>query len=515
MKYEPGLWLFILSSLIFGSLLFFSWPYRKSTVGRNFYLLIVAAFIWAVNFTLETASISLNSKLFFSNIEFLGITFLPVFWLYLVLAYIGHNLSLKAKIISLVIPILTNIIIWTNPLHHWFMGNPSIDLKSASFPVLNMDYQFWFYFIHAPAGYIYILIAIFFLIRSIRKMEEIYKSQAYLLLLSIILPSVTDILYVVGFSPVKHYNYTTAVFSVSGIILLWTLFHFRFLDLLPIARDMVIENLDEGILLIDHKNRITFLNDCAMRSFNLDTNLIGMPLEHSQNEFLKKITIFMQQGITRKDILIGKPQEKYYDIQIAPVYNRNKLKIGTLVTSRDITDRTTLFKQVQSLSNLDSLTGIWNPRQFISLGKIELTRIHRRKDTSLAVVMIDLDNFKVINDTYGHLNGNKVLIAFTQIIQTMLREYDIFGRLGGDEFAILLRDVNAEEASTIVERLRSAVENLKVKIGSDTASITISSGIVTSDQLDFQDLEMEKMLKLADQALYTAKRYGRNRVILK
>ena len=84
------------------------------------------------------------------------------------------------------------------------------------FPVLNHDYQFWFYFIHAPAGYIYMLAALILLGYSLRKMEGIYRIQGSLLLLAILLPALTDLFYVLGYSPVRNYNFTTAVFGLSA-----------------------------------------------------------------------------------------------------------------------------------------------------------------------------------------------------------------------------------------------------------------------------------------------------------
>jgi diguanylate cyclase (GGDEF)-like protein len=126
--------------------------------------------------------------------------------------------------------------------------------------------------------------------------------------------------------------------------------------------------------------------------------------------------------------------------------------------------------------------------------------------------MIDLDNFKTINDTYGHACGDQVLINFAQTIQSHLRTLDIFGRVGGEEFALFLVDVTLDEAQEILERLRASVEDIQIQVDGKDIKITASFGMVSSDQMRLEELEIEKLLTLADQALYRAKESGRNRV---
>ena len=513
MVYTPGLWLFILASLIIGGLVLYSWRFRATGTGRGFLFLMLCALTWVTTFTLETAETSLQGKLFFVNIEFLGITLLPVAWVFLVFAYTGQPLSKRTKFLVLLIPILTNIVIWTNPLHHWFMGSPHISQEPSPFPVLYLDYQFWFYYIHAPSGYIFILSAIVLLVRAIFKMGKIYRIQGGLLLLAILLPSVTDVLYVLGYSPVKYYNYTTAVFSISGLILAWTLFRFRFLDLLPLARDTVIENLNDGIVVMDHKNRFVYINPSARENFEIPDEVIGLSIEQVQNNYLQKIKELLQKDQTAMDIEMDGPPVRYFDLRISPVRNQYGLRVGSVATSRDITERIRLFNQVRTLSILDDLTGISNRRHFMELCEREILRVQRSKDNPISVVMMDLDTLKRVNDTYGHAAGDRVLIAFTKGIQSLLRKYDLFGRLGGDEFGLLLMNSSPKEAAVVVERLRVYIANLRIPIGSDVISISASFGIVSSQPLDEKDLNIKTMLRFADQALYQAKQTGRNRVV--
>lgn len=513
MTYAPGLWLFILASFLMSGVFLYSLRYRNTETGRAFLFLMACAAIWTIGFTLETAITTLQGKLFLDIIEFIGITYLPAAWVFLVLSYTGQAWLHKNRFLFLIIPSLTNLVLWTNPFHHWFMGSPRITNASAPFPVLVADYQFWFYFVHAPYAYLCILTAVIILVHSMTKMDEIYKIQASLLLVAILLPTISDVLYVLGYSPVRYYNYTTAVFSVSSFILLQALFRFGFLDLLPLARDTVIDNLDIGITVLDHKDRIIYLNPSARQLFHISPDIIGKPIDTLPSDFLQKIVLLKRENRTEMDVEVNEAPGRYFDLRLSPVCNRHGLQIGQVVTSHDITERVQLFNQVQALSIQDSLTGIFNRRHFIELCRHEIAHCLRTLE-AFTVVMIDLDHFKNINDAYGHAVGDQVLIAFTRLTQSILRQYDIFGRLGGEEFALMLIGVTEAESYQIIERLRSTIEKNPALNQEDTIPFTASFGAVSSQRLSSNNLEIEKMLRLADQALYQAKQSGRNRVSL-
>lgn len=513
-RYTSGLWLFMVSAMIILVLLIFSWRYRRSSSGRCFIILMVCAFLWVSNFILETASLTLAWKIFFARIEFIGITFIPAMWFFLVREFTNRRILGDNWLVVLVIPVVTNVIIWSNPLHHWFMGTPFI-ISDTPFPVVDFDYQWWFYAIHAPYGYLLIGCALMLLLRSIPSMNGVYRMQSCYLLVAIILPAITDVLYVMGISPVQHYNFTTAVFSISGSILFYSLFHFQFLDLLPLARDSIINNLYDGVIILDHKDRIVEINPSAKGYLALEDSAIGKEFMQVNNEMIKKVQVLMKENVEKGDIKIGKQAPTYFDVRVNTITKKSGTHIGRVIAFRDITERVELFNQVQALAVQDSLTGIFNRRSFMEFSKREIYRVLRNTGYAVSLVMIDLDNFKAINDQYGHRLGDKALVTFTTTIQKQLREFDIFGRVGGEEFAILLADTDARTAIQITERLRTAVEALRIQTGKNReVSITASFGVVSSLQLRKKDIEINNMLDLADQALYEAKQKGRNQVVL-
>ncbi|NJA05810.1 diguanylate cyclase [Methylococcaceae bacterium WWC4] len=176
---------------------------------------------------------------------------------------------------------------------------------------------------------------------------------------------------------------------------------------------------------------------------------------------------------------------------------------------QDITDRRHLLEQLERQAHLDYLTGIPNRRYFMEQAELELARV-QRYGNHLSVLMLDIDRFKVINDTYGHAIGDRVLQKMGQIFIETLREIDIPGRLGGEEFAVLLPETGLQKAVEVADRLRVIVAASKIALASGLPlRFTVSIGIAT---LRESSVNIDTLLNLADQALYQAKQTGRNKV---
>jgi len=165
--------------------------------------------------------------------------------------------------------------------------------------------------------------------------------------------------------------------------------------------------------------------------------------------------------------------------------------------------------ELQRLAETDFLTGIANNRRFFEDGEREIQRA-RRYGHTLVALMLDLDHFKKVNDTHGHAAGDKVLVAMTDTFRHLLRDIDVFGRLGGEEFAILLPETDLAGGRATAERLRTAIAETQIDAGHRILKITISIGVAL---LSPDDAGLDSVLKRADDAMYEAKRHGRNRVV--
>lgn len=177
----------------------------------------------------------------------------------------------------------------------------------------------------------------------------------------------------------------------------------------------------------------------------------------------------------------------------------------------DISDWLAQVKALQEEAWTDPLTQTANRRHFLEIAKQEFARC-RRYGHPLSVWMLDIDHFKVVNDTYGHQAGDLVLKSLVSTSQEALRDWDILGRMGGEEFAVVLPETESTQSMLVAERLRHAVASTTgVLDNGASANITVSIGVATAHD---EDPDLESLLRRADQALYEAKRTGRDKVCL-
>ncbi len=179
----------------------------------------------------------------------------------------------------------------------------------------------------------------------------------------------------------------------------------------------------------------------------------------------------------------------------------------TLILTLGIVDKFNTFR-LQSIS--DSLTGLANRRHFLELTKNEIERSKRTR-SPLTLLMIDIDHFKEINDTYGHPAGDRLLVEFTKKVKSLLRGMDTAARVGGEEFAFLMPETNTYSGEQAANRIRQSVEKMEVLYEKKKISFTVSIGI---SSISADNDTIEKIIYNADKALYEAKRSGRNRVCI-
>ena len=181
----------------------------------------------------------------------------------------------------------------------------------------------------------------------------------------------------------------------------------------------------------------------------------------------------------------------------------------------DVTDvchyQTQLNKALNELAlsnRIDGLTQAFNRKHWEECLASEFSRANRYKQ-ELALVMLDLDQFKLLNDTYGHQGGDKVLIETTEVINELLRMGDLFGRYGGEEFAVILPNTELTGAHDVAERIRKTIENNAIEYQGENINVTVSIGIAVMNEYDAR---YEDIISRADIALYKAKNSGRNQV---
>jgi two-component system, cell cycle response regulator len=198
------------------------------------------------------------------------------------------------------------------------------------------------------------------------------------------------------------------------------------------------------------------------------------------------------------------------DFVIKPVrYEELLLRVRRVLRERRLTEeRNRMLEKLQRLAITDGLTTLFNSRHFYSQLELEADRSVRYKHP-LALLLIDIDRFKEFNDSFGHLEGDKVLVRFSQILKSCLRANDSAYRYGGEEFTVILPETAAEEARTVAQRIRAALEAERfLPPPGRPVSKTISIGVTEYGPLE----DMTAFIRRADEAMYISKQNGRNRV---
>jgi two-component system, cell cycle response regulator len=213
---------------------------------------------------------------------------------------------------------------------------------------------------------------------------------------------------------------------------------------------------------------------------------------------------------TQSDVIEGLEAgaDDYIAKPFDPQELRNRLRTGKRILYL-LNQLTTAREALRELAAHDPLTGVWNHKSIIELLENELQRAERQK-SSIGVVLVDLDHFKSINDTYGHLVGDHVLCEAAEAMTKTVRPYDPVGRLGGEEFLIVLPGCDRVNSVSHAERLRLAFSRIRVKTSSGTLGFTASLGVTVVGPET--RIDAQTAIQTADSAMYAAKHAGRDRV---
>ena len=204
----------------------------------------------------------------------------------------------------------------------------------------------------------------------------------------------------------------------------------------------------------------------------------------------------------------GPAGELWFEGRIQPLSPLVDGERAVVWVARNITRRHRLESELRLRSETDELTGAPNRRRLLAELRERFQEFHRYGHP-VSVLMLDIDNFKRLNDRYGHVVGDRVLCELTRLCTEHLRSVDTLARFGGEEFAVLLPNTTVGEACRLADRLRQSIAESPMALDAETGSVTVSVGV---SAVRAADPEVESVIKRADDALYAAKRAGRNRI---
>jgi len=268
----------------------------------------------------------------------------------------------------------------------------------------------------------------------------------------------------------------------------------------------------------DKNGLYTFVNDATCKAFSVKReSIIGrtdndlfdvLPNQHSLKKEIKALQGKVVSRVEKKQMKDG--EIKHYQSVRSPMYTKNGEVVGLIGLEIDISDTIDKCNSLQELALRDAVTGLYN-RRFLEAQLTAEASLHHRKNQPLSLIMLDIDDFKVINDQYGHEIGDDALVIVSQLIQQTLRSEDICCRFGGDEFSILLPFTEQPRAFLLAERIRKRVSQhfFTANDGEDfTVSISLGVGCLS------ESMQSDDLKRSADQALLTAKKQHKNNCLV-
>lgn len=279
-------------------------------------------------------------------------------------------------------------------------------------------------------------------------------------------------------------------------------------------------HIQSGVLLLDQDMRVQFSNPALHRMFNALSPENIKDGKISYEEMIYRARAVYTVSPAELDEYVARRVAWVKSDDPAPVdQNLSNGRVircqcavlpdgGRMITYSDVTDIVRSAQEFERLATTDGMTGIHNRRHFLTLADHEWSR-SRRYGGALSLLMIDIDFFKSINDSFGHEVGDQVIIQLTKVACSCKRDSDVLARIGGEEFALLLMETNLQQAQLVAERLRNEVAANPAIAAPGRIPATVSIGVATANDAM---TGIADLMKAADQALYDAKRSGRNRV---
>ncbi len=361
-QYTPYTTLVFIAALISGGLTLWGWRRHPAPGAGWFTALTFSAFSWALCYGLEMVSTDLPATLLWSKMQYLGAVSLPVAWLALVLTYTGQRRWLSPRNVALlfVVPLITLALVWTNEYHELIWVNPGLE-TGLPFNTLSFAPGMW-YWVNIAYAYALLVLSTILLVAAFVRSTPLYRRQIAFLLLFSLITWIGNLAYTVGLTP-QGMNLTPVTFSVSGLLIAWGLFRYRILDVVPVARDVIVESMSDGVIVLDPQNRVVDINPAAQVLIGHTLpEMVGQPLAQVLADWPALMELCKKQGSAggiRTEITLntGEEEQRTFDLRVSPLRDQRGRMTGRLMVWRDVTERKQAEDKLRQLSRAVEQSG--------------------------------------------------------------------------------------------------------------------------------------------------------------
>lgn len=513
------------AALISIAIVIATWTQRRTVSGGYaFTLMMLALIFWSLTYAIHWTQAYRPSEFFWLDTTYLGVVLVPLGFLAFSLEYTHRQHWLTNRTVALLTiePVVTLLLLWTDNYHGLFFGGKRISGMSA---ILTGGPWFWFHILYS---YTLIAIGFYLIVRAFLHAPRLYRGQASMLLIGSLIPWAGSAIGLANLSPFPNLDLTPIAFTFTGIAFTIALFYYGLLDIVPVARDTLVENMSDGMLVLDAQRRVVDINPAALQLIGWgNQSPIGQPSTTVLAAWPHLVARLQHLEEGQEEILVAEEPPLYFDLRITRLQGRDGNFAGHLIVLRDITDRKgaeialvqankVLQARLVEIEELqtklreqvirDPLTGLFNRRYLEVTLERELANA-QRDGTPISLAIMDIDHFKEFNDTYGHKAGDLMLQALAEMLRKQTRSGDVPCRYGGEEFLVVLPNASLEAARERAEQWRGSFEALRVYSGHELLQTTLSFGIAAYPQ---HGQSGDEVIQAADKALYAAKAAGRN-----
>lgn len=330
----------------------YAWRRRPARAVVSFAWMMLSISFWTLNYSLEIFLPDLSSKLFLAQIEYVGIASTPVFLWFFAFEFTGrgHLISLRARLLYWIVPVLTLILVWTNPLHHLMWGSETISSEAGGLRLLNVQYGVFFW-VHVIYSYVLLLSACVLLVMELIQQPGIYRVQISFVIVGILLPLIGSGIYVSGNSPIKNLDVTPLFFLPTALGLFWGITRYRMLEVLPLEHRTVLKNMKDGVIVLNSQQRILYINPIAGTLLGCTENeAIGKSLAQISGTYAEKLAPYLTGEEHQAEIKVGYgSQAQVFEVSVSPIATWDSRQIHSrsdvIVILRNITNR----KEVEML----------------------------------------------------------------------------------------------------------------------------------------------------------------------
>lgn len=521
--------LLLLSSLLTSIAALIAW--RRSVPGlRSLTLLLLAMAIWSAGYAFQWLYIPATVRNFLPGITYIGVVAVPGLFLTFALAFAHYDSFLTKRFIGglFIEPVITLLLVWTNKFHHLIFLSVTYTANGGF--VQPQIVQGAWYQVNLVYSYLLLAAGIAAVAHRYLDCHPSMKKQYAIILAAAFLPWTGNILSEILIDKAL-FDITPLLFGVSALFFTYAVFRDRFMDVISVARSHLIDSMSDGVLVLDMQNRILDINPAMLQLVNQGP---GPRLGSSASELLETWLGHNQSVLkgerSRTELRLPNAPSRYLDVRVTPLLDKHQQMKGRLLVFRDVTDRKlvekklrhandrlqgqlieigTLQSELRAQAIRDPLTNLFNRRYLDETLDRELARA-AREHYPVCVIMLDLDHFKQVNDTYGHEAGDHVLKMLANTLVTRNRRGDFACRYGGEEFVVVMPNIAVNIAYQRAEELRVTLNSLAIPYGQFCLNTTISIGIACYPS---NGEERESLLRAADRAMYAAKKAGRNHIL--